>query len=137
MVSRRDVVFGAIAVTTVPVFAGTVGARSLAREMPGRRGTALYKVIYDERFPASVEFGREARDRGFAVHAIRGDMTDLWYHDLYPKWKAGPAAIAGLTAHGPLFCLERLSWDFGMRVSFREQRAGELYSWVIAPGRRA
>jgi hypothetical protein len=137
MLSRRDVVFGGIAVATFPVFADAVGTRSPAGETLGRPALPLYKVVYDERFPASVDFGRKALARGFAVHAIRGDMTDLWYHDLHPKWKTGPAAIAGLTAHGPLFCLERLSWDFGMRVSFREQRPGDLYSWVIAPGRRA
>jgi hypothetical protein len=46
-------------------------------------------------------------------------MTDLWFHDLYARWKKGPAAVAGLTAHGPIFCLERLAWDQGMRVTFR------------------
>jgi hypothetical protein len=137
MVSRREVVLGGMAVATFPVFAGVVGAPSPAREASGRHAIALYKVVYDEHFPASVEFGRKALARGFAVHAIRGDMTDLWYYDLYPKWKTEPAAIAGLTAHGPLFCLERLSWDFGMRVSLREQRPGGLYAWVIAPRRRA
>ena len=46
-------------------------------------------------------------------------MTRFWYEDLYHRWRSGPAAIAGLTAHGPLFCLERLAWDSGMRVVFR------------------
>lgn len=79
----------------------------------------LYKVIFDERFEASVEFARRASALGATVHAIKGDITDLWFHDLYYRWKESPVAIAGLTAHGPIFCLERLAWDERMRVVFR------------------
>jgi hypothetical protein len=55
---------------------------------------------------------------GVAVHAIKGDITDFWLHGLDPRWKKAPVAIAGLTAYGPLFCLERLAWDHSMRVVF-------------------
>src|SRR5262249_55948845 len=79
----------------------------------------IYKMIFDERFGASRVFAQEARRLGFPVHGIKGDMTDLWYHDLYARWKTGPAAIAGMTAHGAIFCLERLAWDQRMRVVFR------------------
>ncbi len=103
----------------------------------------FYKVIVDERFPASVAFGEEWKARGAAVHAMRGDITDLWFHDLDRQWKKQPLAIAGLTAHGPLFCLERLAWDHGMRVVSRVEQPsrdgdGEpLISWAIAPKERA
>jgi hypothetical protein len=52
-----------------------------------------------------------------------GDMTRFWYDDLYHRWQQGQAAIAGLTAHGALFCLERLAWDQRMRVIFRAEHA--------------
>jgi hypothetical protein len=81
--------------------------------------TPLYKVLFDARFPASVRFGTAARSLGVATHLIRGDITDLWYHDLDARWKKSPVAIAGLTAQGAIFCLERLAWDHGMRVVFR------------------
>ena len=81
----------------------------------------LYKVLYDLRFPESVAFARRAATLGVDVHAIEGDMTRFWYDDLHHRWQRGPAAIAGLTAHGPLFCLERLAWDQGMRVVFRAE----------------
>lgn len=81
----------------------------------------LYKVLYDVRFPESVAFARRAAARGAVTHAIEGDMTRFWYDDLYHRWRSGAAAIAGLTAHGPLFCLERLAWDQGMRVVFRAE----------------
>jgi len=135
MVTRRDVVLGAMAASALPAVAGALVSPA---PMPGLADhPTLYKVVYDERFPQSVAFGREAMRAGYAVHAIRGDMTDLWYDDLYLEWRRQPVAIAGLTAHGPLFCLERLAWDFGMRVRKREARPGDLISWVIAPGRRA
>jgi hypothetical protein len=74
------------------------------------------------------------------VHGFDGDITNIWYHDLQPRWQKAPAAIAGLTAHGALFCLERLAWDVGMRVVARAEQNFEghetLYSWVIAPRAR-
>lgn len=85
----------------------------------------LYKVLYDTRFPASVAFARRAAAGGLVAQAIEGDMTRFWYEDLYHRWQRGPAAIAGLTAHGALFCLERLAWDQRMRVVFRGEHSLE------------
>jgi hypothetical protein len=103
----------------------------------------FYKVIVDERFPSSTAYGEEWRQRGASVHAISGDITDLWFHDLDRQWKKQPVPIAGLTAHGPLFCLERLAWDHGMRVvsrveqGARDQDGEPLISWVIAPKQKS
>jgi len=85
----------------------------------------LYTVVYDERFPDSVAFAAQARRQGLRVSAIRGDVTRLWYDDLYHRWKKGPAAIAGLTAPDALFCLETLGNDAGLRRVLKvEHRAG-------------
>ena len=81
--------------------------------------TPLYKVIFDERFASSRAFAGEVRTLGAPIHGIKGDITDLWFHDLDARWKKEPIGIAGLTEHGPLFCLERLAWDHGMRVVYR------------------
>lgn len=64
--------------------------------------------------PSSREFAAEARSLGLPVHAIEGDITDVWFHDFSLRRKQEPVAIAGLTAHGPLFCLERLAWGSAM-----------------------
>ena len=143
MISRREILQRGIAATSLPLVTGiawlplqTASARALEH-------TALYKVLVDARFPAARSFGRQAQRRGEIVHEFNGDITSVWYEDLYLRWKKGPAAIAGLTAHGALFCLERLSWDVGMRVVFRAEQRHEghepLHSWLIAPvaGRRA
>ncbi len=96
----------------------------------------LYKVLSDVRFPASVAFARRAAAHGVPVHAMDGDMTRFWYDDLYHRWRRGPAAIAGLTAHGALFCLEQLAWDQRMRVVFRAEHAaapGGVIHTIEAP----
>ncbi|MGC3980387.1 MAG: hypothetical protein QM808_03920 [Steroidobacteraceae bacterium] len=79
----------------------------------------LHTVIVDTRFEASIAFGAESQRLGTSVNVTRGDVTRLWYQELQPLWQQSPVAIAGLTAHGPLFCLERWAWDHGMRVVFR------------------
>jgi len=139
MASRREFLQTGIAAAVLPI---TAWARVAARETAGNP-SSFYKVIVDERFPASVEFGAEMSRLDAPVHTMQGDITDLWYHDLDAQWKQTPVAIAGLTAHGPLFCLERLAWDHGMRVVLRtelpthdgnhDDNGEPLISWVIAP----
>jgi hypothetical protein len=61
---------------------------------------------------------------GVRTCSIDGDMTRLWYSDIQHRWRESPAALAGLTAHGPLFCFAELARDVRMRVVFRaEHRA--------------
>ena len=120
MTSRREflkVGLTASALLPVGARASFVGVETRASVLP------LYKVLYDSRFAASVAFARRAAARGIAVHAMTGDMTPFWYDDLYHRWRKEPVAIAGLTAHGALFCLERLAWEQRMRVVYRGEHA--------------
>jgi hypothetical protein len=119
MASRREFLQVGIAALALPISAHAVLSPAAAHADSAPPVTPLYKVVFDERFPASVAFGAEARNLGLPTHAIRGDITDLWFHDLDAQWKRKPVAVAGVTAHGPLFCLERLAWDHGMRVVLR------------------
>jgi hypothetical protein len=102
---------------------------------------SLYTVLYDERFAESVAFAEEMSRHGTPVTRFRGDITDFWYRDLSQRWKADPVAIAGVTTHGPLFCLERWGWDHGLRLAHRQELSvtGEhetLTRWMIASCRR-
>jgi hypothetical protein len=97
--------------------------------------TPLYKVVFDERFPSSVAFGDEWASHGIQTHAINGDVTALWYHDLYFRWKKGPAAIAGMTTRESLFCLDLLARDAGLRLIGRQERGDGLVAWTIGPRR--
>jgi hypothetical protein len=92
-----------------------------------------YKAIFDERFAAARVFARDMHRRGIATHAITGDVTALWYHDLHFAWSKAPIRIAGVTTAAALFCLETLARDAGHRVTHREPLDHALVSWTIAP----
>ena len=118
MASRREFLQIGVAALALPISGR--GISPAIAELAGEPARVpLYKVVFDERFPASRKFAGEAKSLGLAVQGMKGDITDFWFNDLYFRWKQGPAAIAGLTAHGPIFCLERLAWDQRMRVVFR------------------
>jgi hypothetical protein len=124
MTSRREFLQIGLAASAWPLAtqaARAAGLDGLGAAVPGMSSLPLYKVVYDTRFAASVAFGRRAASLGTPVHAIEGDMTRLWFDDIYHRWKESPVAIAGLTAQGPLFCFERLAWDQGLRVVFRAE----------------
>src|SRR5215472_13857349 len=118
MASRREFLQMGVAALTLPIAAAGSLPSSISLSN-GESSITLYKMVFDERFAASRAFAKEAERLGVPIHGIKGDMTDLWYHDLYARWKEGPVAIAGMTAHGAIFCLERLAWDQRMRVVFR------------------
>jgi len=120
MASRREFLQMGVAALALPISA-RAGLKSPALATTGAEyaRVPLYKVVYDERHASSRAFASEVKELGVAVHGIRGDITGLWFNDLDARWKKDPVAIAGLTEHGPLFCLERLAWDHGMRVIYR------------------
>lgn len=128
MKSRREFLQMGLAALSLPIAAGApaaagppLQANELAPKGPAPAPVQFYKVVFDARFADCVSFAEEAGRLGATIHGIRGDMTDLWYYDLDARWKKSPAAIAGLTAHGPLFCLEQLAWNHRMRVIFRAE----------------
>jgi len=118
MASRREFLQIGVAALALPI-SGHSSFRPPVSLSEPPSWVQLYKVVFDERFRASRAFAEQAQQLGLPVHGIKGDMTDLWYSDLYGRWKQGPAAIAGMTEHGAVFCLERLAWDQRMRVIFR------------------
>lgn len=119
MTSRRELLKAGLAASALPLAASA----GLANAEPSAAAVPLYKVLYDTRFAASVAFAERAAARGLAVLGMDGDVTPVWYHDLYHRWRQAPAAVAGLTAHGALFCLERLAWDHRLRVVYRGEHS--------------
>jgi hypothetical protein len=111
----------ALALAAVPVSWGL----SAALPIP-------YRALYDERFAAGRAFSAEAARRGWITRAIRGDITKVWFRELSPRWRLGPAPITGVTTPQTLFVLERLAWDVSLRVTSREEIAtAPLVRWAI------
>lgn len=142
MTTRRDFLQMALSAPLLPssVRLPSADGRTDSVFAPARPGS-LYTVVCDERFAASLAFAEAMSRRGTPVTRFRGDISDFWYGDLSRRWKDDPVAIAGVTTHGPLFCLERWGWDHGLRLAYRQDLsvAGEhetLIMWVIAPYRR-
>jgi hypothetical protein len=141
MTTRRDFLQLAMTAPLLPASLGLPSSDSRSdRLSAGAPRQSLYTVLCDERFAESVALAEEMSRHGTPVTRFRGDITDFWYRDLSQRWKAGPVAIAGVTTHGPLFCLERWGWDHGLRLASRQELpvAGNetLITWVIAPCRR-
>jgi hypothetical protein len=76
-------------------------------------------VVFDHQYAESRLFASSLATRGFPTHGITGDVTALWYDDLYHRWAAEPSPIVGLTGASSLFCLEQLAWKVERRVVFR------------------
>jgi hypothetical protein len=117
MASRRDFLRAGLAVSVAPVLASA----TQMDPAPVTTQPSPATVIFDKRFSASRAFASRIEQLGTPVHPIEGDITALWYHDLYARWKAGPIAMAGLTLNGALFCLDVLARNHGMRVVFRSE----------------
>lgn len=119
MTDRRTFLQTGITALALPMIARS--AFSLPLSIPTETGPTIspYKIIFDENYQDSVAFANEAKKLGAKIHGIKGDITDLWYNDLYHEWKKGPAPIMGMTDENSLFCLEQLAHDQRMRVVFR------------------
>jgi hypothetical protein len=113
MASRRDLLKGAAAASMLPLVVKFDAACAAdERRIP---------AVYDERFASSVAFAGALRSFGAEVYSTGGDITGLWYHTLHHRWQSDAGPLAGLTTHGALFCLERLGWTYGLRLTHRAQ----------------
>jgi hypothetical protein len=119
MTTRRQFIEGAIATAAgVAMLApGIAAARQPAAQAASR--LRLGRVVFDERFAAARDFGDEAHKRSIPTRAIHGGVHDLWYDDLYYRWRDQRAPTAGMTDARTLFLLEMMASDARMRVVHR------------------
>jgi hypothetical protein len=118
MTTRRRFIEGAVASGILAV-AVPRAATALVHGTAGAATLGLERVVYDERFAAAQAFAQEARRRSVATSAINGSVHDLWYDDLYHRWRDAKRPIAGMTDHRALLLLEMMAADAGMRVVHR------------------
>ncbi len=118
MPNRRRFLQAAAALSAAPAV-GAAGSANAA-------APSVDLVVYEDALPDSRAFGRAALALGARVRRISAaDITALWSGELRQMWRGGSAVIAGMTTRQPLFCLEQLAWDAGMRVAFREAHVNE------------
>lgn len=131
MTDRRQILVAGLAGSLLPLGAVASAARAA-------QPLSVHRAIYDRTLEAGRAFAAEAAARGWTTAAIDGDVTDLWFHDLGPRWRQGPAPIAGVTRRSSLFVLDHLARDAGMRVVARTDLPEDgAVSWLIAhPARR-
>ncbi len=117
MSTRRQFIGGAICVAA-SVSASAALALSLLDNARGPR-LPIGRVVFDGRFAAARSFGDEAERRGFATSSIEGRIQELWYRDLFYRWRDEKLPTAGMTDARTLFLLEMMAKDAGMRVVHR------------------
>ena len=83
----------------------------------------LSTVLVDRSNDAGAQFAAEATRRGASVRMIGHDLGGVWMSEIEPRWRNKPAAIAGLTGAAPLFCLELMALDYGMRIVYRAEHS--------------
>jgi hypothetical protein len=92
--------------------------RNAAAAAASPRGASFVPdlAVYDDRYPQGRDFAAAAAAFGKAVRAVeQGDVTAI-YDELAVAWRARPSSIAGFTQFGPMFVIERLAAERGMRL---------------------
>tara|TARA_R110000772_G_scaffold45845_5_gene104875 strand:- start:116 stop:745 length:630 start_codon:yes stop_codon:yes gene_type:complete len=119
MTDRRQFLKIGLATSTIPLAARATGSSAFSAFSSGKT-LPFYKVIVDERYDESIEFGKAMEERGYDTYLMKnGDLTQFWYENLNALWEKEPVAIAGFTKFGPLFCLEQLGRTYGAKVVYR------------------
>ena len=119
MTNRREFLQIGVTATAWPLVARTIQATGL-EPRPELVAAVAGRLRHPLRLRVSPSPNAAPR-WACARCAIDADMTQLWYDEIYHRWKEGPPAIAGLTAHGPMFCFAELARDVRMRLVFRAE----------------
>ena len=140
MVDRRSFITSTVALAT----AVAVGRETEARSTGATPADALIAptdsavALADRSLGGSGAFVAAARARGLTALEFTADVARVWMHELEPRLRSGPIAIAGYTSAGTWFCLDLLARDFGARTVQHAVEA-DAVRFVISqtPGRRA
>jgi hypothetical protein len=122
MPNRREFLQSGAAVSAIAANGAFVrGAKAVAAGPPVALGCALY----DDRYAEGRRFVAVVGAQNVAAHALDdGDVTRLWHQELQGLLRRDGVAIAGFTQFGPMFVVERLALERGLRVALRiEHRA--------------
>jgi hypothetical protein len=124
MIRRREFVQAGVAATALASPLAAMASlpstlMSATRLAVNSATLPLYKVVYDARHSAARAFGGQAARHGAKVQPVARDVHELWYDDLYHRWRESPTPIAGMTHYNAMFVLSMLAQDSGLRVVYR------------------
>lgn len=122
MTNRREFLRTGVSVSVLPLVThgllSPAAASALSEDIRASHAV-LHQAIFDDRYAEGRSFAEAIGAVGVRARALRdGDVTDP-YQELDLLWRERPAAIAGLTQFGPMFVLERLGRERGLRVALR------------------
>lgn len=125
MPTRRDVVLTGAGIAAVASLAPMHALHVSSASLP------VHRVLFDERHAAAQAFASAARTLGASVRGVQDEVHALWQSELYPRWRQGAIAVAGMTRLSALFCLDMMARDAGMqlvyRVNHRAQGAAHVH----------
>lgn len=127
MSTRREFIqVGMAATVAITAHGPPAAAEPVSMRTASVANGALYKVVYDATFPAAMTFAAEAQRLGARTRGIRGDVTELWYHDLSRQWAQAPTPIAGMTTYQSMFVLALMARDARMRLTYQATHEAAL-----------
>ena len=121
MSSRREFIQRGLAASALA--ASPLTARLALADGGSRKPYRFFTVLFDQTFADGVAFGAEAVRLGGPARAVGSDAGTVWMNQIEPRWKYGPAVVAGLIGRATLFCLELLARDYGMGVVYRAEHS--------------
>jgi hypothetical protein len=91
-----------------------------AEAIGARPRFALGCAIYDDRYTEGRRFAAVVGAKGVATRALDdGDITSFWCEELEGRLRRERLGVAGFTQFGPMFVVERLAAERGMRLALR------------------
>jgi hypothetical protein len=113
MPNRREFLQTGAAVSAIAANGGIVRS---AGAVGGAPPVALARAVYDDRYAEGRRFAAVVGAQGVATRALDdGDITRFWYDELEPLLRREAVAISGFTQFGPMFVVERLAAERGLR----------------------
>lgn len=119
MPTRRNILRGGLGLSLTPLL------RSAAQAASGRPNINIENVWIDSSLEAGRAFGDRAAKLGGNIIDASKDATPGLMRQLDLEWRDAPVALAGVTAHGPMFTLEMLARRHGMRLAY----AARMMRW--------
>jgi hypothetical protein len=130
MTNRREFLQTGLAASALPLAINGLLSPSDAAALGAGPSVRLSQAVFDGRYAEGLTFAREIERYGVRPVALdAGDVTAV-YEALDLAWRGAPTPIAGLTQFGPMFVLERLANERGLKlalvVEHRARADGEI-----------